>query len=79
MTFALVWPVGEYPILDDWAFVKSLEHLHFEGKLVVMEWNPMSLTGHLVWGLMPYQDPGFSFLSTKIAVFCAGLLLTSNT
>lgn len=74
--FVLVWPVGEYAILDDWAFVKSLEHLHYEGKLVVMEWNPMSLTGHLVWGLMFTKLLGFSFLSTKIAVFCAGLLLT---
>lgn len=74
--FAVVWPVGEYPILDDWAFVKSLEHLHYEGKLVVMEWNPMSLTGHLVWGLIFTKLLGFSFLSTKIAVFCAGLLLT---
>jgi len=76
MAFAVVWPVGEYPILDDWAFVKSLEHLHFQGKLVVMEWNPMSLTGHLVWGLIFTKTLGFSFLSTKIAVFCAGLLLS---
>ena len=74
-TFLAVWPVGEYAILDDWAFVKSLQHLHFDGKLVVMDWNPMSLTGHLVWGLLFTKTLGFSFLSTKIAVFSAGVLV----
>jgi hypothetical protein len=74
-SFVVVWPVGDYGILDDWAFVKSLEHLHTKGHLVVLDWNPMSLTGHLVWGLLFTKCLGFSFTVTKIAEFCAGLLL----
>jgi hypothetical protein len=76
VAFVLVWPVGEYGILDDWAFVKSLQHMHYEGRLVVLDWNPMSLTGHLVWGLLFTKVLGFSFLATKISVFCAGVLVS---
>lgn len=76
IAFVLVWPVGEYGILDDWAFVKSLEHLHVSGKLVVLDWNPMSLTGHLFWGLAFTKLLGFSFLATKISVFVAGVLVS---
>jgi hypothetical protein len=74
-SFVVVWPIGDYGILDDWAFVKSLEHLHTKGRLVVLDWNPMSLTGHLVWGLLFTMCFGFSFTVTKIAEFCAGLFL----
>ncbi|QDV18633.1 hypothetical protein Pan153_32930 [Gimesia panareensis] len=73
--FLLVWPIGEYAILDDWAFVKSLEHLYSNGELVVLDWNPMSLTGHLLWGLPWVLTFGFSFTITKIAVGVAGLIL----
>lgn len=74
--FVVVWPVGEYLILDDWAFAKSLQYLHEQGKLVVLQWNPMSLTGHLIWGLLFTKTLGFSFLTMKLAAFSAGLLLT---
>ena len=76
LAFVLVWPVGEYLILDDWAFAKSLEHLHKHGELVVLDWNPMTLTGHLLWGLLFTKLFGYSFLVTKIAVGCAGALVS---
>ncbi len=75
VSFLVVWPVGEYVILDDWAFAKSLEHLHVEGRLVVLDWNPMTLIGHLLWGLLFTKLLGFSFFATKVATFCAGVVL----
>ncbi len=75
VSFLIVWPVGEYAILDDWAFAKSLEHLHFEGRLVILDWNPMTLIGHLLWGLLFTKVLGFSFFATKVAAFCAGVVL----
>lgn len=75
LAFLVVWPFGEYAILDDWAFAKSLEHLHFEGKLVVLDWNPMTLIGHLVWGVLFTKLFGFSFIVTKISTFVAGVVL----
>ncbi len=64
----VVWPFGEYAILDDWAFVKSLEHLHNEGRVVILDWNPMSLVGHLAYGLVFTKALGFSFWVTKASV-----------
>src|SRR4051812_31576409 len=49
-SYLLVYPVGEYAILDDWAFVRSLQILHDEGRLEILDWNPMALVGHLGWG-----------------------------
>ncbi len=73
--FLLVWPIGEYVLLDDWAFVKSLEHLYLYGDIVILDWNPMSLMGHLLWGLPWVLAFGFSFTITKIAVGVAGIVL----
>ncbi|MGQ0633466.1 MAG: glycosyltransferase family 39 protein [Planctomycetaceae bacterium] len=66
--YLLVWPVGQYAILDDWAYVKSLEHLHNDGQLKILDWNPMSLVGHLFWGVLFTKAAGFSFTVTKLSV-----------
>ena len=73
VSYMLVNPIGEYAIDDDWAYVKSLGHLHFEGRLKILDWNPMSLVGHLFWGILFTKLFGFSFTVTKISV--VGLLL----
>lgn len=66
--YLLIWPVGEYAIIDDWAYVKSLGHLQFEGDLTILDWNPMSLVGQLFWGLAFTKLFGFSFTVTKLSV-----------
>jgi hypothetical protein len=73
ISYILVKPIGEYAIDDDWAYVKSLSHLHFEGRLKILDWNPMSLIGHLFWGILFTKLFGFSFTVTKISV--VGVLL----
>ena len=64
----LVWPVGEYAILDDWAFNKSLSILNERGELRILHWNPMSLAGHLLWGWLFCKLFGVSFTITKLSV-----------
>lgn len=64
----LVWPVGEYAILDDWAFNKSLSFLNERGELRILHWNPMSLIGHLLWGWLFTKLFGVSFTVTKFSV-----------
>ncbi len=64
----LVWPVGEYAILDDWAFNKSLSILNERGELRILHWNPMSLAGHLLWGWLFTKLFGVSFTVTKLSV-----------
>ena len=64
----LVWPVGEYAILDDWAFNKSLSFLNERGELWILHWNPMSLVGHVLWGWLFTALFGASFTVTKLSV-----------
>lgn len=64
----LVWPVGEYAILDDWAFNKSLSFLNERGELRILHWNPMSLAGHVLWGWLFTKLFGATFTVTKLSV-----------
>jgi len=50
VAYLVVWPVGDYLVGDEWAFVKSLEYLVRQGRLVILDWNPMSLLGLHAWG-----------------------------
>lgn len=69
ISYILIWPVGDYPILDDWSFVKSLSLLHYDGVLRISEWNPMSAIAHFFWGILFTKVFGFSFTVTKLSVF----------
>ena len=66
--YIIVNPIGEYAIDDDWIFVKSLQHLHQEGEIKILAWNPMSLVSLLYWGLPFTKLFGFTFTITKISV-----------
>src|SRR5271169_1859037 len=52
----IVNPVGEFMVNDDWAFVRALETLTFEGRMPTTGWGPSwapggpSLIVHLMWG-----------------------------
>ena len=71
VSFAVVFPVGDYAIDDDWAYVRALEHLQQEGRLEISHWNPMSLVGHLAWGWLFTSIFGLSFTVTKLSVVAA--------
>jgi hypothetical protein len=65
VSYLLVWPVGEYAIDDDWAYARSLQLLSNEGVLRILDWNPMTLVGHLAWGALFTKPLGFSFTLAK--------------
>ncbi len=70
-SFAVVFPLGEYAIDDDWAYVRAREPLQYEGRLESLQRNPMSLVGHLAWGWLFTSVFGFSFTVTKLSVVAA--------
>jgi len=75
----LVWPFGEYLVDDEWAYVRSLHTLWSEGRVRILDWNPMSLVVHLAWGWLFVAPVGFSFTAAKLStvalafVECAAL------
>lgn len=68
VAYGAVLPFGNYAVMDDWAYAKSLEHLHFDGELRILDWNPMSLVGHLFWGCAFTKLFGFSFDVMRLSV-----------
>jgi hypothetical protein len=76
----IVNPVGEFMVNDDWAFVKALETLTFEGRMPTTGWGPSwapggpSLIVHLLWGRLFTFFGGFSITVLRISVLTLGIL-----
>jgi hypothetical protein len=76
----IVNPVGEFMVNDDWAFVRALETLTFEGKMPTTGWGPSwapggpSLIVHLLWGRLFTFFGGFSVTVLRISVLTLGIL-----
>jgi 4-amino-4-deoxy-L-arabinose transferase-like glycosyltransferase len=67
LSYFLLWPVGHFAVDDEWAFLKSLQHLDVEGRIRISPWNPMSLLSHLYWGLLFTKLGGFSFTAARLS------------
>ena len=63
----LVWPVGDYPVDDDWAYTRSLWTLFAEGRVEILDWNPMTLVVHLAWGWLFSALFGLGFTTAKLS------------
>ena len=76
----IVNPVGEFMVNDDWAFVRALETLAFEGRMPTTGWGPSwapggpSLIVHLLWGRLFTFFGGFSITVLRISVLTLGIL-----
>ncbi|MGO9568412.1 MAG: hypothetical protein ACLP5H_12800 [Desulfomonilaceae bacterium] len=76
----IVNPVGEFMVNDDWAFVRALQTLTFEGRMPTTGWGPSwapggpSLIVHLLWGRLFTFFGGFSFTVLRISVLTLGIL-----
>jgi hypothetical protein len=76
----IVNPVGEFMVNDDWAFVRALETLTFQGRMPTTGWGPSwapggpSLIVHLLWGRLFTFFGGFSITVLRISVLTLGIL-----
>jgi hypothetical protein len=76
----IVNPVGEFMVNDDWAFVRALETLTFEGRMPTTGWGPSwapggpSLIVHLLWARLFTFFGGFSITVLRISVLTLGIL-----
>jgi hypothetical protein len=76
----IVNPVGEFMVNDDWAYVKFLETLRAENRLIATSWGPSSAPGgpalitHILWGLLFTHMAGFSLTTLRVSVLIMGIL-----
>lgn len=74
--FLIEWmidPVGEFPLNDDWSYIRSLQHLYQDHSFHLEGWTSMPLIGQLVWGLLFCKIFGFSFTALRCSTLVLGL------
>jgi len=75
-TIALVNPVGEFMINDDWSFVRLLQSLLWHGELAATGWGrggPAAIA-HILWGGLFTAVGGFSLTTLRLSVLFLGVL-----
>lgn len=72
----LVNPVGEFMINDDWSFVRILESLSSDGKMIATGWGkggPSAIV-HVLWGWFFTECVGYSLTALRISVLVLGIV-----
>lgn len=71
---AVANPVGDFPLIDDWAYAESVRALLYEHRLVISDWSAMNLLTQVVWGwfFSLLMEPSFTVL--RMSVLVLGLL-----
>jgi len=69
---ALVWPVGDFPLNDDWSYGRSVEILIHEGRLDLV-YAAVPLVSQVLWGALFTLPFGFSFEVLRVSTWLLGL------
>lgn len=69
----LVDPRGDFPVLDDWSYARSVKILLEEGALTYDGWNAPTLFLQVFIGALFCLPFGFSFEALRISTLVAGL------
>lgn len=71
---ALINPVGDFPLNDDWAFGLPVESLLNEHTLKLTDFQSMTLIAQILWGALFCLPFGFSFTALRISTLTLGLV-----
>lgn len=52
LSIAIVNPVGDFPLNDDWAFAEGVYSIVQKGRLIPSDWPAMTLVAQLYWGAL---------------------------
>jgi hypothetical protein len=74
ISILIVYPWGEFPLNDDWAYSLDVFHLSQEGKLILNDWPGMTLIAQILWGGLISFVFGFSFINLRISTLVLGLI-----
>jgi hypothetical protein len=64
----VVGPDGVFPLNDDWAYARAVQHLLQTGQYDPGDWPAMTLWLHVLWGAAFCWLFGFSFLTLRLSV-----------
>ena len=79
VVIALINPVGDFPLNDDWCYAKSVKNYIETGELILYNWGEMTLVGQVFYGIIFSKLFGFSFtvlrISTLLFAISSSLIL----
>src|SRR5712671_6036943 len=78
-SLSAVWPIGDFPLNDDWAFARSVKHLLETGNYQPTEWAAMPLFTQTLGGALFCLPTGFSFNALRcwtLVLSAAGVVFT---
>jgi len=70
---ALINPIGDFPLNDDWAFGLPVEVLLRDRALRFTDWQSPTLIAQVFWGSLYCLPTGFSFTALRISTLTCGL------
>lgn len=74
VSIAVVNPMGDFPLNDDWSFGLAARHLAETGDFRPTGWTSMPLLFHTVWGALFCIPTGFSFDALRFSTLTLGLV-----
>lgn len=74
IAWVIIWPIGEFPINDDFAYNKDVINFIELGIISVHPWSAAIFLTQLVYGIVVAKVFGFSFLALRISVAVFALL-----
>lgn len=69
-----IWPVGEFPLNDDWSYARAVQSWLETGRLQFTGWTSLPLIAQTLWGALFCLPGGFSFVALRLSTASAGLL-----
>jgi hypothetical protein len=74
VSLAIVNPIGDFPLNDDWSYGLTVKHLIEKGDFRPMGWTSMPLITHALWGSLFCIPAGFSFNALRLSTLTMSLL-----
>ncbi|MFH1011875.1 MAG: glycosyltransferase family 39 protein, partial [bacterium] len=71
---ALVNPIGDFPLNDDWSYARPVHSLVTSGTLELLDWPAMTLISHVLWGALVSLLFGFSFMTLRVSTLLLAVL-----
>jgi 4-amino-4-deoxy-L-arabinose transferase-like glycosyltransferase len=68
----LVHPAGEFPLIDDWSYTRSLQQWYETHHYTLIGWTSMPLVAQLAWGMLFCKVFGFSFTVLRYSTLVLG-------
>jgi len=76
---AIVNPVGDFPLNDDWIYSWPVKTYIDTGRIDILSCTGFTLIGHVLWGIVSCSIFGFSFTvlrMSSVVLALAGILVT---